>query len=254
MSTPNPALVAQRAVQRLPRIALLLFCAAYVVPGVFGRDPWKSADIAAFGAMVNVAQGRTDWLSPEVGGVAVEIAPLPYALGALFIRVLQPLLEPSLAARIPFALLLVATLVLTWYASFHLARTDAAQPLPFAFGGEANMIDYARTIADGAVLAVIATLGLLQLGHETTPELAQLAAAALFRYGLAASPYRCCSRSPSRPGCTPGAGASPATHRRRTWRCCCACSPGSPGRPGRWRCGPCGAGTATGRTGTSPCP
>jgi hypothetical protein len=190
LSTPNPALVAQRAVQRLPRIALLLFCAAYVVPGVFGRDPWKSADIAAFGAMVNVAQGRTDWLSPEVGGVPVEIAPLPYALGALFIRVLQPLLEPSLAARIPFALLLVATLVLTWYASFHLARTDAAQPLPFAFGGEANLIDYARTIADGAVLAVIATLGLLQLGHETTPELAQLAAAALFMYGLAASPYR----------------------------------------------------------------
>ena len=190
MSTPNPALVAQRAVQRLPRIALLLFCAAYVVPGVFGRDPWKSADIAAFGAMVNVAQGRTDWLSPEVGGVAVEIAPLPYALGALFIRVLQPLLEPSLAARIPFALLLVATLVLTWYASFHLARSDAAQPLPFAFGGEANLIDYARTIADAAVLAVIATLGLLQLGHETTPELAQLAAAALFMYGLAASPYR----------------------------------------------------------------
>ena len=176
--------------QRLPRIALLLFCAAYVVPGVFGRDPWKSADIAAFGAMVNVAQGRTDWLSPEVGNVPVEIAPLPYALGALFIRVLQPLLEPSLAARIPFALLLVATLVLTWYASFHLARSDAAQPLPFAFGGEANLIDYARTIADGAVLAVIATLGLLQLGHETTPELAQLAGAALFMYGLAASPYR----------------------------------------------------------------
>jgi 4-amino-4-deoxy-L-arabinose transferase-like glycosyltransferase len=190
LSIPNPALVAQRAVQRLPRIALLLFCAAYVVPGVFGRDPWKSADIAAFGAMVNVAEGRTGWLSPEVGGVPAEIAPLPYAIGAVFIRVLQPLLEPSLAARIPFALLLVATLVLTWYASFHLARSDAAQPLPFAFGGEANLIDYARTIADGAVLAVIATLGLLQLGHETTPELAQLAAAALFMYGLAASPYR----------------------------------------------------------------
>ena len=190
LNVPNPALVTQRAVQRLPRLALLLFCAAYVIPGVFGRDPWKAADIAAFGAMVNVAQGRTDWLTPEVGGVAVEIAPLPYALGAVFIRVLQPLLEPSLAARIPFALLLVATLMLTWYASLHLARSEAAQPLPFAFGGEANPIDYARAIADGTLLALIACLGLLQLGHETTPELAQLAAAALFMYGLAASPYR----------------------------------------------------------------
>jgi hypothetical protein len=36
---------------------------------------------------------------------------------------------------------------LTWYTTFHLARTDAAQPLPFAFGGEADPVDYAR--ADG---------------------------------------------------------------------------------------------------------
>ncbi len=43
---------------------------------------------------------------------------------------------------------------------------------------------------DGSVLALIATLGLLQLGHETTPELGQLASVALFLYGLAASPFR----------------------------------------------------------------
>jgi hypothetical protein len=40
------------------------------------------------------------------------------------------------------------------------------------------------------VLAVMATLGLLQLGHETTPELVQLAGATLFLYALAASPFR----------------------------------------------------------------
>jgi hypothetical protein len=40
------------------------------------------------------------------------------------------------------------------------------------------------------VLAIMATLGLLQLGHETTPELAQLFAMSLFMYGLAAAPYR----------------------------------------------------------------
>jgi hypothetical protein len=94
------------------------------------------------------------------------------------------------AARIPFALLLVLVLVMTWYSCYHLARTEAAQPLPFAFGGEANPVDYARAIADGAVLALIASLGLLQLGHETTPELVQLASVALFVYALAASPFR----------------------------------------------------------------
>ena len=55
--------------------------------------------------------------------------------------------------------------------------------MPFAFGGEAEPVDYARAIADGAVLALIATLGLLQLGHETTPELVQLFGVSLFLYG-----------------------------------------------------------------------
>ena len=180
----------QRAAQRLPRVALLLFCAAYVLPGVFGRDPWKSADITAFGYMVTIAQGHSPWLAPTVGGLPADAALLPYWLGAAFIKLLGPWVEPALAARIPFALLLVLVLVLTWYSTYHLARTEAAKPLPFAFGGEADPIDYARAIADGALLALIASLGLLQLGHETTPELAQLASVALYVYALAASPFR----------------------------------------------------------------
>ena len=171
-------------------MALLLFCAAYVLPGVFGRDPWKSADITAFGYMVNIAQGRTSWLAPTVGGLPADAALLPYWLGAAFIKLLGPWIDPALAARIPFALLLVLVLVLTWYTTYHLARTEAAQPLPFAFGGEASPIDYARAIADGALLALVASLGLLRLGHETTPELAQLASVALFLYALAVSPFR----------------------------------------------------------------
>jgi 4-amino-4-deoxy-L-arabinose transferase-like glycosyltransferase len=189
LTSPNPALVTQRAAQRLPRVALLLFCAAYVLPGLFGRDPWKNADITAFGYMLSIAEGRSSWFAPAVGGLPADAALLPYWLGAAFIKLLGPGLEPAMAARIPFALLLVLTLVLTWYATYHLARTEAAQPLPFAFGGEASPIDYARAIADGALLALIASLGLLQLGHETTPELLQLTSVALFVYALAASPF-----------------------------------------------------------------
>ena len=188
--TPNPALVTQRGAERLPRLALLLFCAAYVLPGLFGRDPWKSADITAFGYMVGIAEGRTGWLAPTVGGLPADAALLPYWLGAAVIRLLSGWVDPALAARLPFALLLVLTLVLTWYATYHLARTDAAQPLAFAFGGEASPVEYARAIADGALLALIACLGLLQLGHETTPELAQLASVALYVYALAAAPFR----------------------------------------------------------------
>ena len=68
--------------------------------------------------------------------------------------------------------------------------TADAQPLAFAFGGEAQPTDYARAIADATLLALIANLGLLQLGHETTPELVQLAACTLFLYALAVSPFR----------------------------------------------------------------
>lgn len=190
MNTPKPALVTERAASRLPRVALILLCAAYLLPGVFGRDPWKSADISAFGYMVNIAQGHTSWLTPMVGGLPADAALLPYWLGALFIKLSGGLVAPELAARVPFAILLGLTFLWTWYSTYHLARTDAAQPVPFAFGGEASPVDYARAIADGALLALIACLGLLQLGHETTPELAQLASVALFLYALAACPFR----------------------------------------------------------------
>jgi 4-amino-4-deoxy-L-arabinose transferase-like glycosyltransferase len=189
VNSPNPALVSQRAVQRLPRLALLLLCAAYVLPGVFGRDAWKNADIIAVGYMRSLAQGDASWFSPSIAGLVSDNGLLPYWLGALSMQAL-PWLDLSIAARLPFALLLAGLLVLLWYATYHLARTEAAQPLAFAFGGEAQPTDYARAIADAALLALIASLGLLQLGHETTPELVQLAACTLFLYALAVSPYR----------------------------------------------------------------
>ncbi len=187
---PRPALVTHDAARRLPRLALLLFCGAYLLPGLFGRDPWRGADLTAFGQMLAMAEGRTSWLEPMLGGVATGASLLPHWIGAASISLLAPWIDAPLAARLPFALLLALTLQAVWYAAFHLASTEAAQPLPLAFGGEAKLADYARAVADGALLALIASLGLLQLGHETTPELAQLAALACFQWGLAAAAQR----------------------------------------------------------------
>ncbi len=190
MSSPTPALVTQRGARRLPRVALLLLSAAYVLPGLFDRDPWRNADLVAYAQMAAIAEGRTTWLAPTLGGVPGDTALLPHWLGALFIALLSPLIDSDVAARLPFALLLALTMASVWYTTFHLARTEAAQPAAFAFGGEADPVDYARAIADGALLALIATLGLLQLGHETTPELAQLFGVSLFLWALASAPYR----------------------------------------------------------------
>jgi 4-amino-4-deoxy-L-arabinose transferase-like glycosyltransferase len=190
LNKPSPAIIAQSAVRRLPRLALLLFCLAYVLPGFLGRGPWKNADIAAFGTMRELAAGHTSWLHPQLLGQAGEFEALaPYWLGALAIKAL-PFLDPASAARVPFGLLLALTLLCTWYAVYYLARSPQAQPVAFAFGGEASPVDYARAIADAALLALIASLGLAQLSHETTPALAQLGFTALVFYAVAASAYR----------------------------------------------------------------
>jgi 4-amino-4-deoxy-L-arabinose transferase-like glycosyltransferase len=101
VSSPIPALVTERGARRLPRLALLALCAAYLLPGLFGRDPWRGADLAAFGQMVAMAEGRSAWLAPTLGLVAGDTALLPHWLGAAAIWLLSPVLDAPLAARWP---------------------------------------------------------------------------------------------------------------------------------------------------------
>lgn len=191
MNLPTPAIVSQHAVRRLPRAALLLFCVTYTLAGFIGRGPWKNADIAAFGYMRALAAGHTTWLHPLLAGMPPDTdGLLPYWLGAWAIKLAPPRMDPDLAARIPFIGLLLATLGASWYAVYSLARSPRAQPVAFAFGGEAQPRDYARAIADGGLLALIACLGLAQLSHEITAYLTQLAFTSFAFFGLAAAPFR----------------------------------------------------------------
>ncbi len=169
-------------------MALLLLCAAYVLPGFWGRTLWKAQDIEAFGYMLQLAKpGMGDmvsWLKPTLlGNPDNNLALLPYWLGAAFIRLAPSGLEDTFA-RLPFVAMLITTLAATWYAVYALTRHPAAQPVAFAFGGEAKPADYARAMADGGLLALLACLGLAQLSHETTPALSQLCFAALLFFGL----------------------------------------------------------------------
>jgi hypothetical protein len=153
---PSPAIVAQDAVRRFPRWALVALCAAYILAGFVGREPWRSEDISGFGLLFDsIGTSTGSWF---------------------FVRLLA-------------VILLGLTCMTTWYATYYLARRDAAQPVPFAFGGEAKPTDYARAIADGALLALVACLGLAQLGHETTATLLQTALMALAFFGLASYQY-----------------------------------------------------------------
>jgi hypothetical protein len=163
----------------------------YVLPGFIGRQPWKRADITALGVMTELASGSVDWWKPGLTGINLEVdALLPYWLGAWAIQIAPAWMPSDFAARVPFVLLLIATLLATWYGTYYLARSPLAQPVAFAFGGEARPTDYARAVADAGVLAFVASLGLAQLAHETTPALAQLCFVALLYYAVAALPYR----------------------------------------------------------------
>jgi hypothetical protein len=192
VNLPSPAIVSQEAVRSLPRWALWLLCIAYVIPGFIGRDPWKNADVAAFGYMLEIAQGHTDWLHPLLAGIAPEAdGLLAYWLGALAIQIFSPwLASPEIAARLPFVGLLSLTLSSTWYTTYYLARSRHAQPITFAFGGEAHPRDYARALADGGLLALVACLGLAQLSHEITSYLAQLTCVSIVFFAISSAPYR----------------------------------------------------------------
>jgi hypothetical protein len=190
VNQPSPAIVAQSSVRRLPRSALLLLCAAYVLAGFIGRDPLKNADVSAFGAMLELVAGTSDWSQPSVMGLVDPGVLLPHWLGAWAIMLAPSGVDPALAARLPFMALLALALAATWYGVYYLARATRAQPVAFAFGGEAHPADYARALADGGLLALLACMGLAQLSHETSPALVQFSSAALAFFGLAALPYR----------------------------------------------------------------
>lgn len=178
MNRPTPALVVPQAVRRLPRWVPWLLIAAYVLPGFWGRDPWRGADLTSLAVMLEMHAGGP-WHVPQVlGETVLPLAWLPYWLGAAAIAWLP--LPTLVAARLPFVLALGLTLACTWYSVYRLARLPAAQPLAPALGEAVAPVDYARAVADGALLALVATLGLAMLAHETTPTALQLAGVALW--------------------------------------------------------------------------
>lgn len=177
---------------------------AYVLPGYVGREPWKNEDLASFGVMSLLAKGRADWWSPLVLGVPAETpAWLPYWLGAGFIQLGSGF--PELASRLPFMLALVLSLYFTWHAVYRLALLPAAQPVVFAFGGQAHPVDYARALADSGLMALLACLGLAQLSHEAAASTFQMAAFSMLLYAAAWSVQ-------------PGSHNNAAASRQAHWR------------------------------------
>ena len=190
VNIPSPALVTQSAVRRLPRWALVSLCLVYLVFGFLDRYPWKPLDVTSFGYMVSLAVHDSNLFDLKMAGLSPEMDALfPYWLGALGIEIFNPWLSLELASRIPFVCLNMLSFICIWKAIYYLARNPQAQPVAFAFGGEADPKDYARSLADAGILALLACLGLALPLHETTPMAVQFDCMALVFLGAAVLPF-----------------------------------------------------------------
>lgn len=148
---------------------LVFLCAAWIVLGLFGHDPWKPEDATTFGVTFEML-AHGDVVVPKVAGVPIpERAPLFHALAAATAATLSGVVPLHDGARVANALCLAATLWLLALAGREL---------------------YGRAFRWLPVLIFIGCVGLWDRAHYLSPDVGLLAAYALALYALALAPRR----------------------------------------------------------------
>jgi 4-amino-4-deoxy-L-arabinose transferase-like glycosyltransferase len=139
--------------------ALAAIALAFVLPGLFGHDPWKTHDAIGIG----IAHGMVtsgDGLVPRVAGMPwLYDPPLFHWLALACGRLLQSFIEFHAGARLASGALVLGA----FYLVYRAARDWQA--------GEQK-----REAAAAALLILLGSLGLMVHAHEALPELAALAA------------------------------------------------------------------------------
>jgi len=183
----TPARLTVVGAAKLPRLVLLGLSLAYIVAGLFMRDPWKTDDAVGLATMITALREHgTSWLLPQIGHLAyAQEGPLLTWVGAISIKMFGPWVGDITAGRLPNLLWFGITAAGLWYGTYLLGRRAEAQPLALPFGGEPEPGDYGRMLADAALLVLLATVGILQRIHETSVVPPIMACGALALYSLA---------------------------------------------------------------------
>lgn len=186
----TPIKLSQEAALKLPRAGLWLVLVCFAFIGFFADDLWTPRDIDSFGAAWLLAQQPLSaWLMPMgFGEMLTEAGPLTTWLSATFMLTVGEqglgLLSNILCLRLASVFWFTLSTFAIWESAYRLAVRPEAQPIAFAFGGEARPKDFARAIADSAVLLFLATFGILTRQHEAVPDTALLAITALNLFSL----------------------------------------------------------------------
>jgi 4-amino-4-deoxy-L-arabinose transferase-like glycosyltransferase len=147
---------------------LCVLCAAYLLPGLAGHDPWKSDDAIGFGIAFEALNGQ--WLVPALAGEPYpEASPLYFWIAAILAKLASAVLPLHAAARLASGTFAAIAIVCAGLAAREL------------FGSAA---------ANSAALILIGCIGLLLHAHSMTAEIALLAALSAVFLGIAIAPRR----------------------------------------------------------------
>ena len=148
---------------------LLLLCFVWLWPGILGHEPWKPDEPYALG-VVQWMLHSGDWQVPRIVGEAyLDTPPLYYWVAAVFARLLSPWLSLPDAARMATPLFMALTLLFTGMSARELIG---------------------RRHGRSAVLILIGCLGLIESGHQLSPDVATICAESACLLGLALAQRR----------------------------------------------------------------
>ena len=140
----------------------VIICAAWMLPGLIGHDPWKT-EATTFGVIYSMVQDG-NWLVPTVAGIPNhDYPPLYYWVAAITAKLFSALLPLHDGARLASGLFMATTLIYVHKTAKRL------------FDERAGRI---------SVVLLIGSLGIFLRGHEMNPELAGLAGMAIAFYGM----------------------------------------------------------------------
>ena len=190
----TPVKMSQEAASKLPRWSLIGLLVVFAFAGLWNGDFWTTRDAESFATAMSMLNGTgVETLLPIIVDSPITAhGPLTAWVSALFISLFGEsgalsLMSDVTATHLAAAFWFAGTTVALWYGTWYLARRQEAQPIAFAFGGEASPRDYSRVVADSTVLLFVATFGIVTRQHEAISDTALLTMTALNFYGLSSA-------------------------------------------------------------------
>ena len=145
-------------------LLVALFCAAWILPGLVGHDPWKPDEAYTFGVVYEVLKGGS-WVVPTLAGEPfLDKPPLAYLAAAASAQVFSFFLPLHDAARL---------------------ATGFWMALTFAFTAVAGRELYGTRYGAVSAVLLLGSFGLVIRSHQLITDVAMLSGFAMAYYGWA---------------------------------------------------------------------